>query len=132
MASCDDTPADALPTALSDSHAAQMASAAELTPVFSYGSNSTAQLRGRLANPALATVKACAPGFARVFCLRSRGWGGGGVASLAPTGEPGAAARGAVVRLTTAELARLDEFEVMVLGSRGCSCYILTLFFFFS
>ena len=47
--------------------------------------------------------------YARVFCLSSRGWGGGGVASLAPC--HGVTTQGSVARLTEAELARLDGFE---------------------
>ena len=80
-----------------------------MPPVFSYGSNGTAQLRARVQNPALVSRPACVHNYARVFCLRSRGWGGGGVASLAPC--PGARTLGSVVDLTPAELELLDGFE---------------------
>jgi Gamma-glutamyl cyclotransferase, AIG2-like len=79
------------------------------TLVFSYGSNSLAQLRVRVDNPSLTASAATLPGYARVFCLSSPSWGRGGVASLAPA--EGAAARGSVVALSPAELARLDAFE---------------------
>ena len=79
------------------------------TAVFSYGSNGTAQLRARVQNEALYSRPAKVENFARIFCLRSRGWGGGGVASLHPC--PGTTTYGAVVELTEAELGRLDRFE---------------------
>ena len=47
--------------------------------------------------------------YARVFCLRSGVWGGGGVASLAPC--HGVTTQGSVARLTEAEIERLDRFE---------------------
>jgi cation transport regulator ChaC len=77
--------------------------------VFSYGSNGTAQLRARVQNPALRSRPARVEHFARIFCLRSHGWGGGGVASLHPCA--GATTYGAVVELTEAELGLLDRYE---------------------
>lgn len=77
--------------------------------VFSYGSNSTAQLRARVKNPSLLSFGASAPNFCRVFCLQSVGWGGGGIASLAPC--PGKVTLGAMVELSLAEKALLDEYE---------------------
>ena len=85
------------------------AMAASTTLVFSYGSNSTNQLRARVETPALESRPATAEGYCRVFCLKSGGWGDGGVASLAPS--PGAAVRGAVVELDPDQLARLDVYE---------------------
>lgn len=79
--------------------------------VFSYGSNSTAQLRARVQAPQLVSTKASAPGYSRVFCLASPGWGGGGVASLSPDPHPDAVTYGAVVELTPAEKKLLDGFE---------------------
>jgi hypothetical protein len=38
--------------------------------VFNYGSNSTAQLAGRVGNPDLRTRPAYVKDFARVFCMR--------------------------------------------------------------
>ena len=46
--------------------------------VFSYGSNGTAQLRARVQNALLQSKPARLENFARIFCLRSGGWGGGG------------------------------------------------------
>jgi hypothetical protein len=77
--------------------------------IFSYGSNSTSQLRARVQNPGLESIAAEAPGFARVFCLSSPGWGGGGVASLAPCSDT--TTYGAVVLLTLQEKRLLDGFE---------------------
>jgi hypothetical protein len=82
----------------------------EGTLVFNYGSNSTAQLRGRLLNSALKTTAARLPGFERVFCLCSEGWGGGGVATLMPSDEQGSIVYGSVCCLNPQELALLDTF----------------------
>lgn len=81
----------------------------ERTIIFSYGSNSTAQLRNRTQNPTLATEPARLRGFLRVFALHSNKWGGG-VASIAPAGE-GDEVLGSAVALTASELERLDSFE---------------------
>lgn len=77
--------------------------------IFSYGSNSTKQLQRRVGNLTLTSTSAVLEGYARCFCLRSQGWGGGGVASLCPA--DGATTYGAVVQLTDGEKARLDMYE---------------------
>lgn len=77
--------------------------------LFSYGSNSTPQLRARVRNAALRSYPAKVENFARIFCRSSPGWGGGGVASLHPA--PGYTTYGAVVYLTEAELRLLDRYE---------------------
>lgn len=77
--------------------------------VFNYGSNSSPQLRARVRNKALESRAAFVQGYARVFCLRSNSWGGGGVASLCPCA--GAITYGSVVSLAPAEKALLDTFE---------------------
>lgn len=82
----------------------------EGTLVFNYGSNSTSQLRGRLLNSSLQTTAARLPGFERVFCLCSEGWGGGGVATITPSDEHGAMVYGSVCVLNPQELALLDTF----------------------
>ena len=100
--------------------------------VFSYGSNSLAQLRARVENPTLQSTAASLKDMARVFCLRSRGWGGGGVASIAP--QVGTVVYGALVTLTDAELERLRGYEggyreVQCVATRRderttCSCIV--------
>jgi gamma-glutamylcyclotransferase (GGCT)/AIG2-like uncharacterized protein YtfP len=77
--------------------------------VFSYGSNGTAQLRARISNPTLTSVPAKLPGFSRIFCLESKGWGGGGVASLHPCSST--ITYGSLVQLTALEVEKLDAFE---------------------
>ena len=77
--------------------------------IFSYGSNSISQLRARVHNPTLVAAKARLDNFARVFCYASKGWGGGGVASLAPS--EGSHVLGAVVQLSEEEKVRLDKYE---------------------
>jgi len=79
--------------------------------LLSSGSNSTPQLRARVKNAELTSQPGRLDGFCRVFCYNAVGWGGGGVASIAPTDFPGAAVYGAVVELTPTEIALLDEFE---------------------
>lgn len=82
------------------------------THVFSYGSNSLWQLRRRVGNPTLTASPASLPGYTRVFCISSAAWKSGGVASLAPSHIPSnPPVRGSVVKLTDAELARLDSYE---------------------
>jgi hypothetical protein len=104
-------PAAAEPTC-SPPRAAASTAAMPGTLVFSYGSNSLTQLRLRVHNPRLTARPASLPGYARVFCLKSASWDGGGVASLAPINDPSAtAARGSVVELSPAELGALDSFE---------------------
>jgi gamma-glutamylcyclotransferase (GGCT)/AIG2-like uncharacterized protein YtfP len=96
--------------------------------VFSYGSNSLAQLRARVENPALQSRAASVRGFVRVFCLTSGGWCGGGVASLTPL--KGARTTGSIVSLTSDELSKLEMYEggyrqvavVCVVGATRAPC----------
>lgn len=76
--------------------------------VFSYGSNSIAQLRARVENPTLLAEPARAANWQRIFCVRTTTWGGA-AASLIPYDD--GVTYGAVVSLTDEELARLDRFE---------------------
>ncbi|KAJ8611736.1 hypothetical protein CTAYLR_009199 [Chrysophaeum taylorii] len=76
--------------------------------VFNYGSNGVAQLRARVGNPNLVCRAASLPGYARVFCLRAGGWGGG-VASICPCDK--AITYGSVCSLTAEEKGRLDMYE---------------------
>ena len=76
--------------------------------VFSYGSNSIAQLRARVENPSLLAEPARAQEWQRIFCVRTITWGGA-AASLIPYKD--SVTYGAVVSLTDDELARLDRFE---------------------
>lgn len=100
------------------------------TWVFSYGSNSTIQLSGRVGNPALQAYPAIAKGWERIFCVEKTIWGTGGVASLVQTDTvtdfgtdatiaaqfpfPSQCVYGAAIRLSPVELSRLDEFECPV------------------
>eukprot|EP00041_Stephanoeca_diplocostata_P035130 m.1227844 g.1227844 ORF g.1227844 m.1227844 type:complete len:552 (-) comp24643_c1_seq25:2924-4579(-) len=76
--------------------------------VFNYGSNSAAQLRGRVGNPSLQTERAVLKDFTRVFCLESKGWDGG-VASIAP--HKGSVVHGSVAELSKEEKSMLDVYE---------------------
>jgi hypothetical protein len=80
-----------------------------MTVIFSYGSNSVNQLRGRLRSPNLIAHPAHVENWSRIFCLKAPHWGDGGVASLAP--HPGAKTLGSIVNLNENELAILDSFE---------------------
>lgn len=86
--------------------------------VFSYGSNSVAQLRGRVRNPSLTALPARVLGWERIFCLSSPRWAGiagsvagtgAGAASLYPS-ERGEAL-GSASQLSDEEIVRLDGFE---------------------
>lgn len=79
-----------------------------MTTVFSYGSNSIAQLRARVENPILVAEPAKAVHWERIFCVRSSTWGGA-AASLIP--RMGSIAYGATVVLSDTELNRLDSYE---------------------
>jgi hypothetical protein len=79
-----------------------------LVPVFSYGSNSVAQLRARVENPLLQAFPAKLLDWERIFCVRTATWGGA-AASLIP--QKGSITYGSAVYLTDVELARLDRFE---------------------
>ena len=83
------------------------------TWVFSYGSNSSIQLRARVENPDLKCVGAIVDGYTRVFCLSSMNWSvsnvPSGAASLAR--EDGSFTYGCAALLSEKELAMLDGFE---------------------
>lgn len=81
----------------------------ETTPLFSYGSNSKAQLRARCQSPALKSFPAYLDDYVRIFAGSSSSWGGGGVATLAK--HPGGRLFGSLVHLNTMELERLSRFE---------------------
>ena len=76
--------------------------------VFSYGSNSSVQLRARVKNPELRAHPAYVNDWARIFCLPSKNWRGA-VASLSPA--PESQTYGGAVHLTRDELALLDNYE---------------------
>lgn len=82
--------------------------------LFSFGSNSTMQMRARVENPNLASVPARVAGYTRCFGRRSLGWGSGGtpsgVATLAPSG-PDTCTYGVAAWLTEEEKCRMDRFE---------------------
>ena len=80
-----------------------------MTSIFSYGSNSINQLRGRIGNPSLHAAPAYLYDWSRIFCYRAPRWGNGGVASLAP--HDGARTLGSLVQLDDHELHILDGFE---------------------
>eukprot|EP00939_MAST-03C_sp_MAST-3C-sp1_P002818 g2818.t1 len=73
--------------------------------VFNYGSNSLAQLRGRLGNLKLRSFAAVLNDFELCFCLKSRGWGNGAVASIAPRSN--SKVHGSIVQMSR------DEFHVL-------------------
>jgi hypothetical protein len=77
--------------------------------VFSFGSNSIAQLRGRVLNPTLQATPAYVDNWSRVFCNCIGRWGDSGVASLHP--NAGARTYGSVVALSNEELCILDGYE---------------------
>lgn len=76
--------------------------------IFSFGSNSTAQLRARLDNPTLFTKPATVSGFVRVFHEYAPQWQGCS-ASLAKF--EGGIVHGTVTTLADEEKAKLDVFE---------------------
>jgi len=86
-----------------------------LTATFSFGSNSIAQLRGRLDEPKLVGYPAKVPGAALAFAGPNSGWSfdesHGGTATLIPM--PHEEALGTVVFLTDSQLAALDKFEAV-------------------
>jgi hypothetical protein len=83
------------------------------TLVFSYGSNSLAQLRGRVLNNELIGRPAIAIDWSRIFCLQTQHWGGSeefsAVASLHPL--KGSRTLGSVVELSSIEVERLNNYE---------------------
>lgn len=78
--------------------------------VFSYGSNSAVQLRGRVKNPSLVAYPAIALNWERMFCWNAGVWGYGGVGTLGKC--ECARTYGAAVRLNAEELSLLDSFEL--------------------
>lgn len=76
--------------------------------IFSYGSNSIAQLRARVENPALKAHPGKAVEWQRIFCVRTSTWGGA-AASIIPAEN--CITYGSVVYLEDVELERLDLFE---------------------
>lgn len=86
----------------------KMSAGSKVWLIFNYGSNSTRQLRARVKNPSLQTQPAYVDGYVRVFCFRSKDWGGGGVASLAPADGR---VYGSVASLSDVEKKRLDKYE---------------------
>lgn len=83
------------------------------TWVFSYGSNSSIQLRARVLNPSLVCCPASVENFTRIFCLASKNWSvtatPSGAASLAPQRD--SSTFGCAALMSDEELERLDDFE---------------------
>lgn len=82
--------------------------AATTRAIFSYGSNSTAQLRARVRNRELETYKARVLGWSRVFHLYSGNWQG---ATASLSSDPESETRGTIAYLSEDETAVLSEFE---------------------
>ena len=80
------------------------------TWVFCYGSNSTAQLRERVGNPALQSHACFLPGHRRIFAGYSERWQGA-AASLITHDRDDVCCVGSAVQLTKEEMERLDRFE---------------------
>jgi hypothetical protein len=78
-------------------------------PIFSYGSNSIYQLRGRLNNNNLISYPAYSKDYKRIFRGYSHNWKGG-VASLLK--NKGSITYGNIVFLSENEIKKLDEFEI--------------------
>ena len=84
-------------------------------PVFSYGSNSVAQLRGRLLDESLQGHASFIPGMDLAFCGPNKGWAHAsgqescGTATLEKRAE--GVAYGSVVFLSEEQLLQLDKFE---------------------
>jgi hypothetical protein len=76
--------------------------------IFSYGSNSIFQLRGRLKNIHLQSYPAYANNYKRFFCNYSEKWEGS-VASIFPTKD--SITYGIIVYINERELSILDSFE---------------------
>ena len=78
--------------------------------IFSYGSNSLAQLQGRVTQPPfLTSLPAIALDFVRVFWGLSQRWDSGSVASIVPAA--GHVVFGLVATLTQSQLQELARFE---------------------
>ena len=78
-------------------------------PIFSYGSNSISQLKGRVENFNLISYPAFVYGYKRIFCGYSNNWNGG-VASLIK--KKYIKTYGIVVYLDNNELSKLDSYEI--------------------
>lgn len=78
--------------------------------VFGYGSNSSAQLRGRCQNPSLVTYPARLDGYVRIFCGVAGRWGGA-PASVSQSSTSGSTTFGSIAYLSTSEKKLLDTFE---------------------
>mmetsp|Transcript_25748 Transcript_25748/g.43379 ORF Transcript_25748/g.43379 Transcript_25748/m.43379 type:complete len:275 (+) Transcript_25748:39-863(+) len=95
------------------------------TWVFSYGSNSSIQLRARVHNPNLVCLPASVDDYTRIFCLASRNWSTNstpsGAASLAQ--HHGASTFGCAALMTDEELERLDIFEGYVAAAPELGVY---------
>ena len=89
-----------------------MCSASDTVLVFSYGSNSSCQLSGRVRSAACPALPPPRPAVladhARVFVRNSEAWSGA-VCNLVP--RPGSHVLGALCSLSRAQLSRLDAFE---------------------
>ena len=77
-------------------------------PVFSYGSNSISQLRGRVNNSTLKSYPGYVDGYKRIFCGYSKRWKGG-VASIIK--KRYIRTYGIIVYLSKEELKILDSYE---------------------
>jgi hypothetical protein len=89
--------------------------------IFSYGSNSISQLRGRLENLNLKSYPAYVDGYKRIFCGHSHNWGGG-VATLIK--KKYIRTYGSIVYLDKNELSKLDSFE-KIYTKEEISCKIM-------
>lgn len=90
-------------------------------PVFSYGSNSISQLRGRLINFTLKSYPAYIDGYKRIFCGHSNNWNGG-IASLIK--KKYIRTYGSIVYLDKNELSKLDSFE-KIYTKKKIKCQIM-------
>jgi len=77
--------------------------------IFSYGSNSIYQLRGRIKNIDLVSFPAYLDNYKRIFCNYSEKWNGG-IASIIP--KKYCCTYGIVTYISLEELSILDSFEV--------------------
>ena len=80
----------------------------EIFPVFSYGSNSIFQLRGRVNNNNLLSYPGYINGYKRIFCCYSKRWKGA-IASIVP--QKYIKTYGIIVYLSKEELEILDGYE---------------------
>jgi len=90
------------------SAASSVAKSDNYLSVFSYGSNSIYQLRGRVDNYSLQSRPAFLEGYKKIFCKHSEKWNGG-VASIIP--KKYIKTYGIIVELTLEELNKLDKYE---------------------